>query len=125
MAAVKRLVPDVADVSAAHVGEVMSAFGIGRAAARYHVGNAWWGQAELPPERAVKARPTDEQNAAEDFTLDYFPINGVAEQRRGRFAILTAEAVDVGLITADTAAQNLACAETDVVEALSFLLELR
>ncbi len=124
MAAVKRLVPDVADVSAARVGEVMSTFGIGRAAARYHVSNAWWKQADLPPEQAIRAQPTDEQKGAEDFTLDFFPIGGVADQRRGRFAVLAAEAVDSGLITADTAAQNLACAETDVADALPFLLEL-
>ena len=55
VAAVKRLVPDVADVSAARVGEVMSTFGIGRAAARYHVGNAWWKQAHLPREQAIKS----------------------------------------------------------------------
>ena len=124
MAAVKKLVPDVADVSAAHVGAVMSTFGIGRAAARYHVGNAWWRRADLPPEQAIKAQPTDEQNAAEEFTLDYFPIKGVPDQRRGRFALLTAEAVDAGLITADTAAQHLACSEADVTGALPFLLEL-
>ena len=122
--AVKQLVPDVADVSATSIANVMSTFGIGRAAARYHVGNAWWRQAELPPESAIDAVPTDEQRAAENFTLDYFPIMDVPEQRRGRFALLTAEAVAAGLITADTAAQHLGCSEADLVASLDFLLEL-
>lgn len=123
--AVKRLAPDVASVSAAQVASVMSAFGIGRAAARYHVENAWWRQAVVPPESAISAQPTDEQRAAENFALDYFPIDNVPDQRRGRFAVLTAEAVDAGLITPDTAAQYLRCTEASVVGALGALLELR
>ena len=122
--AVKQLIPDVAEVSAAGIAQVMANFGIGRAAARYHVWNAWWRQAILPPESSIRARPADEQRSAEDFTLDYFPIPGVTDQRRGRFALLTAEAVDAGLITADTAAQHLSCTEAEVVDALPLLLEL-
>ena len=122
--AVKHLVPDPAQVSAASIAEVMSVFGIGRAAARFHVGNAWWGQAELPPESAIRERPSDEQRAAEDFTLDFFQPETTSAQRRGRFAPLTAEAVDAGLITADTAAQYLACSEDEFTAALPFLREL-
>ena len=123
--AVKRLAPDVADVRAAHIASVMSTFGIGRAAARYHVANAWWGQALPPPESTISAKPTDEQRAAENFALDYFPIQNVPDQRRGRFAVFAAEAVDAGLITPDTAAQYLRCTEASVVGALGALLELR
>ena len=122
--AVKRLVPEITDIRADNIEEVMSTFGIGRAAALYHVSNTWWGQAELPPSQAINARPSDAQNAAEDFTLDYFPIKGVRDQHRGRFALLTAEAVDAGLITADTAAQHLDCTEADLAGALPLLLEL-
>ena len=53
--AVKQLVPDVAQVSSDAIGQVMSRFGIGRSAARFHVGNAWWQQAELPPENFIDA----------------------------------------------------------------------
>ena len=120
-AAVKQLVPDVARVSPEAVGNVMSKFGIGRAAARFHVGNTWWRQAELPPESSIRATPTDEQRAAEDFTLDYFPIAVTPEQRRGRLAPLVAEAVDAGLITDDTAAQYLACTEYEFRDALPYL----
>ena len=86
-------------MSATNIEQVMSSFGIGRAAARFHVGNAWWGQAELPSDRDIRAEPTDEQRSAEDFTLDYFQPQSTPEQRRGRFAVLAAEAIDAGLIT--------------------------
>ena len=122
--AVKQLVPDVALVSAEAVGSVMSEFGIGRAAARFHVGNAWYRQAELPPESSIRAKPTDEQRAAEDFTQDFFPIAVTPAHRRGRLALLAAEAVGAGLITADTAAQYLACAEDEFSQALPDLLDL-
>lgn len=123
-AAVKRIVPHPAQVSAEVIAEVMTTFGIGRAAARFHVGNSWWGQAELPPESSIHAKPADEQRAVEDFTLDYFPIEATPDRRRGRFAFLTAEAVEAGLITADTAAQYLACTETEFKDRLPYLLAL-
>ena len=122
--AVKRIVPSPAQVSTASIERVMSRFGIGRAAARFHVGNAWWGQAELPPDRDIRAEPTDEQRSAEDFTLDYFQPKSTPEQRRGRFAVLTAEAIDAGLITLDTGAQYLACSVDDLSAAMPFLRSL-
>ena len=122
--AVRQVVPNVAQVSAEAIGDVMSKFGIGRTAARFHVGNAWWGQAELPPESSIHATPTDEQRAAEDFTQDFFPIAVTPQQRRGRLALLAAEAVDAGLITADTAAQYLVCTEKEFTKALPYLRDL-
>lgn len=121
--AVKELVPDPASVSGQAIGNVMSRFGIGRAAARLHVGNAWWGQADIPPAASIRAKPTHEQRAAEDFTQDFFPVQGTPGQRRGRFATLAAEAVAGGLITADTAAQYLICSEEEFEEALVYLIE--
>lgn len=122
--AVKQIVTDPAYVSTASIEQVMSDFGIGRAAARFHVGNAWWGQAELPPEPVIRATPTDDQKAAEDFTVTYFQPIVTPDQRRGRFASLAAEAVDAGLITADTAAQYLVCTEDEVQDALPFLRDV-
>ena len=119
--AVKQLVPDVARVKAEAIGRVMRTFGIGRTAARYHVWNAWWRQAELPSEPSIRATPTDEQKAAEDSLLDYFPIKATPEQRRGRLALLVAEAFDAGLITADTASQYLACTESEFRNELAAL----
>ena len=122
--AVKKIVPNPGQVSAATIERVMSSFGIGRAAARFHVGNAWWGQAELPSDRDIRAEPTDEQRSAEDFTLDYFQPKSAPEQRRGRFAVLTAEAIDAGLITIDTGAQYLACSVDELSGAMPFLRSL-
>ena len=119
-----RQLSDVTAVTAESIQNVMYQFGIGRAAARYHVRNAWYGQAELPPEYSIGATPTDEQKAAEDFTQDFFPVQGIPGQRRGRFATLAAEAVADGLITADTAAQYLACSEREFEKALPYLLDL-
>lgn len=122
--AVKQLVPDVAEVRAEDIENVMSRFGIGRAAARFHVRNAWWRQAELPPESSIHATPTDDQIAAESFTQDFFPIAATPGRRRGRFALLTAEASETGLISADTAAQYLGCSEKEFEDARPYLLEL-
>ena len=122
--AVKQLVPSPAQVSAASVEQVMSHFGIGKAAARFHVGNAWWGQAELPDAATIQATPRDDQQAAEDFTLHYFQPSLTPDQRRGRFASLVGEAVDKGLVTEDTAAQYLVCSEDELRDALPFLLDV-
>lgn len=122
--AVKQLVPDVARVSAGSIASVMRTFGIGRIAARFHVGNTWYGQAELPPVSSIHAAPTDEQKAAEDFLLDYFPIRSTPDQRRGRFAVLVAEAFDAGLITADTSSQYLRCSENKFCSELPALRQL-
>ena len=121
--AIKDSAPSPAQVSAKSIADVMSVFGIGHAAALYHVGNAWFGQAELPSGPA-RVAPTDEQQAAEDLTLDYFKPSVTPRQRRGRFATLVAEAVDAGLITADTAAQYLACSVDELGEVLPFLRDL-
>ena len=68
--------------------------------------------------------PTHEQLALEDFTQDFFPIRKTPDRRRGRLAFLVAQAVDADLITADTAAQYLACTEKEVKDALPYLLGL-
>ena len=122
--AVRQLVPSPAQVSAESVEQVMSDFGIGRAAARFHVGNAWWGEAELPVESAIQASPRADQTAAEDFTLHFFEPRVTPDQRRGRFASLVGEAVDKGLVTEDTAAQYLVCSEDELRDALPFLLDV-
>ena len=123
--AVKNLVRSPAQLNATDIENVMSRFGIGRAAALFHVGNAWKRKPELPPESAISAVPTDEQREVESFTLNDFQPENVAEQRRGRFALLTVEAVDAGLITLDTGAQYLACSEDELSAAQPFLRRVR
>ena len=123
--AVKSLVPSPAQLNATDIKNVMSRFGIGLAAALFHVGNAWKRKTELPPESAISAVPTDEQREVESLTLNHFQPENVPEQRRGRFALLTAEAVDAGLITLDTGGQYLACSEDELSAAQPFLREIR
>ena len=122
--AVRELVPDAARLTAEAVGQVMSRFGMGRAAARFHVGNARRGQIDLPPESSIHATPTDEQRAAEDFTRGFFPIETTPAPRRGRFAALTVQAFDAGLITDDTAAQHLGCTDREFTTNLDHLRRL-
>ncbi len=122
--AVKQLVPDVSHVSGEAVGMVMSRFGIGRAAAWFHIGNAWYQQADLPPKSSIHATPTHEQQAAEEFTQSFFPIKVTTDRRRGRFALLTTEAFDAGMITADTAAQYLGCTKKQFLNRLPDLRQL-
>lgn len=122
--AIKQSIPEPADVTAETIEGVMSTYGIGKVAARFHVGNVWWGQADLPSGSDIAGWPSDEQRAAEDFTLDYFQPQEVSEQRRGRFAGLVVEALDAELITEDTAAQFLSCGETELLRSLPFLREL-
>ena len=123
--AVKQLVPNPAKITAEAISSVMSKFGIGPAAARFHVGNAWYQRPEdLPPLQCLRGTPSYQQLAAEDFTQDFFPIQATPDQRRGRFALLTAEAVYADLITADTAAQYLTCSEKELRNSLPSLLDL-
>ena len=121
--AVRELVP-VDRVTSEAVRRVMSTFGMGRAAARFHVWNSWYRQSDLPPESSIRASPTDEQRAAENFTQDFFPIESTPARRRGRFATLTAQAFDAGLITDDTAAQYLRCTQGEFDLHLDHLRQL-
>lgn len=120
---VRRIVPGT--ITAEGVERVMSAFGIGRVAAHYHVWNANYRNYDPLPVNSVHITPTDEQIAAENFTLDYFRPSSTPLMRRGRFAYLVAAAVDSGMISDDTAAQYLFCSINEVREHLNFLLQLQ
>ena len=104
--AVRRMVP--APPSIESVIKVMHTFGISYTAARYHVCNSHFRQYEVPP-FSVHETPRDELKAAEDFALDYFPLERTPIQRRGRFAGLIARAVEDGCISKDTASLYLQC----------------
>lgn len=103
---------------------IIAGFGIGQVAARYHVDNAWFRQSVLPPEASVHVNPTDEQKAAEDFTLDFFQPKSTPHSRRGRFAALVAQCVQGGLMSSDTAALYLSCKVSDFEASREFLLSL-
>lgn len=104
--AVKEIIRNFGD-STAQVSEIMNTYGVGAAAAKYHLSNIskQWGveidvsninYSDLPS-------PTETWNAQEDWTVDFFPAPGVSVSRRGKFSGLVAFALKQGKITPDTA----------------------
>ena len=108
--AVRRLAsPPVSEES---VSNVMHGFGISHTAARYHIANSHYRQYEVPL-GAIDAEPSDEQTAAENFTIDFFPLSDTPDQRRGRFSSLVTACHERRLISEDTAALYLRCSVQD------------
>ena len=87
---------------------VMHMFGISQTAARFHICNAHYRRHELPPFK-IQETPADDLMAAENFTIDFFPLENTSLQRRGRFAGLVARAANEGYISEDTASLYLEC----------------
>ena len=115
MEAVRNMTPT--PIKSESIKSVMSEFGISHTAARYHVFNAHYRQDELPSHKPF-ADPSDEQKAAEDFTLDYFPIKRTPNVRRGRFAGIVCECFDKGYLSDDSAAQYMNCDKRELVNSL-------
>ena len=92
------------------VRQVMTTYGVSATAATYHVSNIVRRDVtgvtarELPP-------PSDEWIAAENMTVDWFPLKETPISRRGRFAYLVVRAFRKGLISGDTAAVYLRSTE--------------
>ena len=110
-------------ITAEAVSDVMRTFGISHTAARYHAGNCHYRNYNVPS-TIVDTAPTDEQKAAEDFTVDYFPISDTPIQRRGRFSGVVTANYDQGLISEHTAAFYLGCSVEDSQEKLESLRTL-
>lgn len=108
--AVRQLAPR--PISEESVLKVMHKFGISHTAARYHISNSHYREFDVPS-RVAGASPSDEQKAAENFAVDYFPVSGTPDQRRGRFAGLVTATYDNRLISEDTAALYLRCSIQD------------
>ena len=104
--AVRRMVSTPPSIES--VVDVMHRYGISHTAARYHVRNSHFGQYEVPA-YGVDEAPRDELKAAENFTLDFFPLKRTSIQRRGKFAALVTQAVEEGYISKDTASLYLQC----------------
>ena len=111
LGAVRRMVP--APPSIESVVDVMHTYGISHTAARYHVSNSHFRQYEVPPFGAHET-PRDELKAAENFALDFFPLDGTPIQRRGKFAALVTRAVEEGCISMDTASLYLQCSAPEL-----------
>ena len=112
-----------APIKAEALGEVMQTFGISRTAAQYHVFNAHYRE-NILPEWTEQLDPADEWLIAEDFTLDYFPVGSVPLQRRGRFAGLVAECHQRRMLSSQTAALYLGCAEQDFFDNVESIRDL-
>lgn len=112
-----------APVKSGEVEEVMQTFGISWTAARYHVSNAYYRTTSLPQSMA-QLYPSEEWLIAEDFTLDYFPVDSVPLQRRGRFAGLVAECHQRRMLSSQTGALYLGCDEQDFLDNVDSIRDL-
>ena len=104
--AVRQLAPT--PISQEDVYNVMHTFGISHTAARYHIANCHHGNFDVP-QGIIYSKPSDEQTAAENFTVDYFPLHDTPEQRRGRFAGIVEMAYREKFISAHTGTLYLYC----------------
>ena len=105
------------------VSNLMHKFGISHTAARYHIANCHYRNFSVPY-GVIDPDPSDEQTAAENFTVDYFPLLDTPEQRRGRFAGLVATAYQENFISAHTGALYLNCTVDDFRENAGLLRSL-
>ena len=110
-------------IQAEDIHGVMQTFGISYTAASYHVFNAHYRQDKLPEHR-YQPRPSEDWMAAEDFTLDFFPVRSTPPQRRGRFAGLVAECYHRGIISSYTAALYLGCSDDEFLLAVDAIQDL-
>ena len=104
--AVRRMTPGPPSIES--VVEVMHTYGLSQTAARYHICNSHYRRFDVPP-CGIHETPRDELKAAENFALDFFPLEPTSIQRRGRFAALVTRAVEEGCISKDTASLYLQC----------------
>ena len=114
MEAVRELTPK--PLRSESIRNVMSKFGISHTAARYHTFNSHHRQSPLPQGQPALG-PSDEQTAAENFTLDYFPISRTPLVRRGRFCALVNASYEQSYISIDSAAKYMCCNKKEFEEA--------
>ena len=105
------------------IQDVMSTFGISHTAARYHTFNSHYRQFPLPQDQATVG-PSDEQTAAENFTLDYFPIRRTPIVRRGRFSAVVNASLEQGYISSDSAARYMCCNKKEFANASPVIRDL-
>ena len=116
--AVREMAPESDSVS-----RVMARFGISHTAARHHVRNSRYGQYDVPDDIPSVA-PSDEQKAAENFTIDYFPIRSTPLLRRGRFADVVVSSLAKGYLSEDSAATYLNCSKTELQDNIETIMGL-
>lgn len=122
--AIAFLAPMDAVRSMGSIREVMTTFGISHTAARYHLQNSHYGLYRLSDNQPPDVLPSDEQKAAEDSTLDYFPIPITPAIRRGRFAEVVTSCFDKGYLSDYSAAQYMNCSKSDFRDNLEAIRDL-
>lgn len=121
MEAVRELTPT--PLRSESIRNVMSTFGISHTAARYHTFNSHYRKYPLPQDQPTLG-PSDEQTAAENFTLDYFPISHTPIVRRGRFCAVVNASYEQGYISIDSAAKYMCCNRKEYEEASPVIHDL-
>ena len=119
--AVRRLAP--VPLSNKSVVDVMQTYGISHTAAGYHIRNVHHRQYDLP-QSDVHETPRDDLTAAENFAVDFFPLENTSIQRRGKFAGLVVKAVEEGCISEDTASLYLQCRVSEFNSRFDVLQEI-
>ena len=114
--------------SVSMVSEIMQRYGVGAAAAKYHLSNIskQWG-ADIDVSHVNLANlpsPNEEWTARENWTVDFFPIPGVSVGRRGRFAGLIASALKSGKISRDTAGSWLGVEPSEIEKHCNDIIDL-
>ena len=104
--------------------KVMEHFGLSFTSARFQVWNSLSGRIPLESIKVSDTSPTDEWKAAETFAIDYFEPDSVPFSRRGRFAGYVVEAEKRALITANTAAEYLACSSAEYEQSSKFITDI-
>lgn len=108
------------------INAVAERFGISRQAAEHHVKNILevdrldyqrW-------DREPRFAPSQEWLARESYTVEFFPIRSTPISRRGRFASLVAQAVQVGYLTIESAALHLRCTVDEIDKNLGAVASL-
>lgn len=93
--------------SSEDVRRIMETYGVSFTAASYHLWNALDRSFKREDLHVDDVEPSDEWKAAEDWTLDWFPLKATPLSRRGGLAIAVVRAEKEGLISEDTAASYL------------------
>lgn len=109
---VYRIVRGHNDIGAA-IGVISEKFGISITASRAHVSNVCH---VLPPSLRNRdlPSPSDAWKAHEDYTNDFFPLPSTPPSRRGRFAWTVMRALELNLISLDSAATLLKSNSADL-----------
>lgn len=103
--------------------EVIRVYGISPTAARYHFTNVT-GRRIPQNLRLPHLEPEAHWIAAENLSIDFFPLHDTPLSRRGRFAEYVARLHELNAISDDTAAMYLGVDEAQVAQALPRIREL-